>query len=148
VSDSSEDSREPIPKKQSGHAAKQARRRSTIDATSVTIRFSPEVAERFRQLEVAMPEIPSPHHHPTIWFDPDLREQLRELAAGGPVSVGKALSDFSRITEEAMLYIRRVNKHVHLGETKQVYDALDDLQRMLQHDSAVVLGQDAKTRAK
>lgn len=97
-------------------APRQARNAPQTDAANAVIQFSPEVTQRFADLEAAV-------HH-SDYFDGDVRKNLQEWASGKKASVGLALGDMALIVRETAKYVHET------GDTKAdaaLVNLIDDL---------------------
>lgn len=72
-----------------------------IDGEVATIRFSPEVVRSLRELEIAVRDSDA--------FDPDLRVNLAELAAGDNFTVRAAITNIGLIVQETMEHIAKTD---------------------------------------
>ncbi len=81
-----------------GHLAKHLTRSSRNAANKAEIKFSPEMVERFRDLEEAVRD----KGH----FDGDVLKNLHDWASGKTGTVSLALGDMVMITQETMNHVQ------------------------------------------
>jgi hypothetical protein len=90
---------------------KRLRRNTEIDADLAKVQFSPEVVAGFARLEALVHD--SPH------FNPEIRENLRDLASGKTFDVHLALTEMALIAQNTM-------RHVTATGDTRAEQALDD----------------------